>query len=563
MGQELLQLHGHDGGVSCVCFSRDGRRLASGSSDKTVRLWDVENRQELPRLLEDNCVRTTRICFSPDGRLATASWDGNVHVWDATSGLELVCLRGDKDPVTGMFFSPDGRLLLTNNHSGAQPDYGALRVFDIAHGVEIFNRVVKSETLHFITFSPDGRIIALTNYRDKVTLLDAITGKELRCIHGHDVQVMCFSGDGRIGTVSGDGTARVWDAASGRSLFCLRGHKGEATCVSFSRDGRHLATGSSYGTVHVWNSPRGRLAAALLRRRIACLRGHEGAVTSVCFSGDSRRLASASTDGTICVWDAATGQKLLRLRGHDAPVRGVCFTGDDRRLVSSSGNRVRVWNLETGDFHEMHGLAVGSYLPLIASGQADFPWRAVANTLETAFEDTRTGQPIAWLPIPLEGISIHPSGRIWADVSLGYLCLFTLEGIGDPTRTTDAALLSSKNFGETSLAETREWMQAKGLQLGMALEGGDRAPQDHPIEPTQDVPLEIQTLLSKPIGDLNLSVRALKCISELNIETVGDLLKHTGDELFEYKYSGLYLGVTQLNRIRDTLRQLNLKLKND
>jgi DNA-directed RNA polymerase subunit alpha len=130
--------------------------------------------------------------------------------------------------------------------------------------------------------------------------------------------------------------------------------------------------------------------------------------------------------------------------------------------------------------------------------------------------------------------------------------------LGDLTRTTEAALLSSKNFGETSLAEIKEMMQAKGLRLGMALEGNDRG-HDHRIEPPQEVPPELQAMLSKPIGDLNLSVRARKCMSKLNIQTLGDLLKHTGDELLECKN----FGITSLNEVRDKLSGLGIKLKND
>jgi len=131
--------------------------------------------------------------------------------------------------------------------------------------------------------------------------------------------------------------------------------------------------------------------------------------------------------------------------------------------------------------------------------------------------------------------------------------------LGDLTRTTEAALLSSKNFGETSLSEIKDMMQAKGLRLGMSLEGNERAGHDHRIEPPQEVPPEVQALLNKPIGDLNLSVRARKCMSKLNIQTVGDLCKRTGDELLECKN----FGVTSLNEVRDKLTSLDLKLKND
>ncbi len=131
--------------------------------------------------------------------------------------------------------------------------------------------------------------------------------------------------------------------------------------------------------------------------------------------------------------------------------------------------------------------------------------------------------------------------------------------LGDLTRTTEAALLASKNFGETSLAEIKEMMQQKGLRLGMALEGSERGVVDHRVDPPQEVPPELQAMLSKSIAELNFSVRARKCMSKLDIQSLGDLLKRTGDELLECKN----FGVTSLNEVREKLTTLNLKLRND
>ena len=133
--------------------------------------------------------------------------------------------------------------------------------------------------------------------------------------------------------------------------------------------------------------------------------------------------------------------------------------------------------------------------------------------------------------------------------------------LGDLTRTTELALLASKNFGETSLSEIKEMMQSKGVRLGMALEGADHgpAPHDHRAEPVQEVPPEVQAILSRPISELSLSVRARKCMSKLNLQTIGDLSRRTGDELLECKN----FGVTSLNEVRDKLSTLGLKLKND
>jgi DNA-directed RNA polymerase subunit alpha len=131
--------------------------------------------------------------------------------------------------------------------------------------------------------------------------------------------------------------------------------------------------------------------------------------------------------------------------------------------------------------------------------------------------------------------------------------------LGDLTRTTEAALLASKNFGETSLSEIKEMMTSKGLRLGMALEGGERAANDLRAEPIEELTQEEKALLAKPISDLNLSVRARKCMTKLGIQTVGELIVHTGDELMECKN----FGVTSLNEVREKLAEFNLKLKNE
>jgi DNA-directed RNA polymerase subunit alpha len=132
--------------------------------------------------------------------------------------------------------------------------------------------------------------------------------------------------------------------------------------------------------------------------------------------------------------------------------------------------------------------------------------------------------------------------------------------LGDLTRITESQLLSSKNFGETSLTEIKAMMEAKSLRLGMAIENGEAGgfkvavePVDEPISP------EERAKLAMPITELNLSVRARKCMNKLGITTVGELIAHTQDQLLECKN----FGVTSLNEVRDKLSELGLKLKND
>jgi len=131
-----------------------------------------------------------------------------------------------------------------------------------------------------------------------------------------------------------------------------------------------------------------------------------------------------------------------------------------------------------------------------------------------------------------------------------------IETVGDLTRTSEAELLSSKNFGETSLYEIREILSSKGLSLGQF--ANEKRTSEPPIDVSHMSPDE-QALLDRPIADLNLSVRARKCMVRLGINSIGELVRKTGDDMLECKN----FGVTSLNEVREKLTDLGLKLRGD
>ncbi|MDA7864743.1 tetratricopeptide repeat protein [bacterium] len=131
-----------------------------------------------------------------------------------------------------------------------------------------------------------------------------------------------------------------------------------------------------------------------------------------------------------------------------------------------------------------------------------------------------------------------------------------IDSIGDLTRTSEAELLSSKNFGETSLFEIREMLTSKGLSLGQFAH--EKKSNEPPIDTSHMSPDE-QALLDRPISDLNLSVRARKCMARLQLNTIGELVRKTGDDMLECKN----FGVTSLNEVREKLTDLGLKMRGD
>ena len=132
-----------------------------------------------------------------------------------------------------------------------------------------------------------------------------------------------------------------------------------------------------------------------------------------------------------------------------------------------------------------------------------------------------------------------------------------IKTLGDLTRVSEQQLLASKNFGETSLQEIKDMLTSKGLRIGQSLEEGST--YERRFAPQQPLSDQEQAVLNKPVTDLNLSVRARKCMNRLGINTLGELIQRTADELLEAKN----FGMTSLNEVREKLRQYGLSLRGD
>jgi WD40 repeat protein len=296
-------LGSHQDWVTSIAFSSDDQYIASGSDDKTVRLWNVQT-GALAHELKGHQDWVRSVTFSPDGQyIASGSDDKTIRLWDVQTGALAHELKGHQGMVRSVAFSPDGQHIASGSLDKT------VRLWDVQTGALAHELKGHQEWVRSIAFSPNSQHIASGSWDKTVRLWDVHTGTLAHELKGHQdwIRSIAFSPDSQyIASGSDDKTVRLWNVHTGSLAHELQGHQSLVISVVFSPDGQHIASGSSDKTVRLWNVQTGALAHEL--------KGHQEMVISMAFSPDGQHIASGSSDKTLRLWDVKTGLSHIALK---------------------------------------------------------------------------------------------------------------------------------------------------------------------------------------------------------------------------------------------------------
>ncbi|KAG8934376.1 hypothetical protein FRC02_010121 [Tulasnella sp. 418] len=363
-GTLIKRLEGHTEYVQSVAFSHDSRQIVSGSRDKTVCIWDAVTGTLIKRLEgHTDYVQSVAfshdsrqivsgsysVAFSPDGtRIASGTEDGTIAIWDAKTGILVRKLEGHSGWVNSVAFSPDGMLIASGSDDGDVATWdttqgsGPVKKLERHRQVTVSDRYAMAGGLDSKSIGDSSSVAFSTNATFSIASDFGDQTAVIRKYHTQHVCSVAISPQGKhLVSASWDTTICLFHPHQLDPIFQIS-CEDDVSSVAFSLDGQWIASGSWNHSIYIFGTQETYSKTPTMKR----LRGHTDVVSSVSFSPIiNSTLISGSWDQTIRVWDYSSEQLLATLEGHRHYVSSVGFVSNGAQIVSASlDSSIRIWD---------------------------------------------------------------------------------------------------------------------------------------------------------------------------------------------------------------------------
>ncbi len=390
-------LGAHNARVTALALSADGRRVVSGSLDKSVRLWDIESAGVL-FTLPGNTEEVTALAFNPQGtRIVGAAKDMLVRIWDPDAGRILGTLPAQETAVRALAFHPDGNRLAVASDDG-------VRLWDITTFQKL-GRFAPDEVALAVAFSDDGTRIVVGG-EEGVKIWDVAGQTEIHAIETDDV-VNCATANASVAVVGlDDGAIHIIELESGDEAMVLTGHADPVTSVSLVA-GNMLVSTARDRTVCIWDLEAEEI--------VATLHGHDEPILSAAAHRNGTRVVTGGAGGRLRLWDAARSRAVHSLRGDEDFLSAVAFHPDGGFVAAASAGHgeIRIWNPTTGEPIRVIPESGGGLSSLAIS--TDGRWLVAGGEEDSTVRvhDARTGALVRTLKgheASVKAVAISPDG---------------------------------------------------------------------------------------------------------------------------------------------------------